>query len=195
MPNPAAGLQKGVQRWSGLRHFLSEQFISYHGCTRIRRIDPSKNCIFSKAGLRTASSKAQQPPKSRSLPSTSSKPSAPPQAGKFVSIPRNPALRPFAQSLALRPSPTLLYQVHSQTNFTVGCYLVGGILVIVSVINFYNEYLHPLERTWAFIPTMMAGVCLVMLCLGLWVIRRVRHFKKPLPPLFFVCFKANADIV
>ena len=174
IPNVAAGLQKGVGQWSGLLRFFSAQSNLYHPCTKVRHNDPCKYRILNKTSLRTASSKPQQPLKSRPLPSTSPKSSNTTKPGKFVSIPRNPAYRPFAQSLALRPSPTLLYQVHSQTNFTVGCYVVGGILIIVSVINFYNEYLHPLERTWAYIPTMMAGLCLAMLCLGLWVIRRVR---------------------
>lgn len=180
MPNAAAALQKGVGRWSGLRQFLSEQSIPYHPCTKTRRIGPCTNRIFSKTSMRMASSKAQQPPKNRSLLSTPAKPTTPPKPGKFVSIPRNPAYTPYAQSLALRPSPTLLYQVHSQTTFTVGCYVVGGLLIVMSVINFYNEYLHPLERTWAYIPTMMAGVCLAVLVLGLWVIRRVRRFETPL---------------
>lgn len=174
--NAAAGLRKGVGRWSSLRHFLSEQLIPHHVCKKTQLIDPYANRIFSKACLRNASSKAQQPLKGRSLPPTPAKPSMPPKPGKFVSIPRNPGYHPFAQSLALRPSPTLLYQVHSQTNFTVGCYILGGILVVVAVINFYNEYLHPLERTWAYIPTMMGCICLVMILLGLLVIRRVRLF-------------------
>lgn len=177
MPNAAAGLQRGVRRWSGLLHFLSEQTIPYHACKIFRRMDPCKYHISNKFSLRRASSKAQQPQKSRSLPSTPAKQPTLPKPGKYVSIPRHPAYRPFAQSLAMRQSPTLLYQVYPQTNFTVGCYIVGGVLVFVSVINFYNEYLHPLERTWAYIPTMMAGICLAMLCLGLFLIRRVRQFQ------------------
>lgn len=188
MPNAAAGLQKGIRGWSGLRLFLSEQSVQFHVCTKPWRFDPCTNGILSKTGLRAASSKAQKPLKSRSLPSRPAKPSTSPKPGKFLSIPLNPAYRPFAQSLALRPSPTLLYQVHSQTNFTVGCYIVGGILVIISVINFYNESLHPLERTWHYIPTMMAGLCLAMLVLGLWLIRRVCPFGT----LFF---EINADVV
>lgn len=182
MSSAAAGLQKGVGRWSGLLHFLSEQTNPYHACTKIRHIDPYKYRISNKPSLRSASSKAQKPQKSRSLPSTPAKHTTLPKPGKFVSIPRSPAYRPFAQSLAIRQSPTLLYQVHSQTNFTVGCYIVGGILVVVSVVNFYNEYLHPLERTWAYVPTMMAGVSLVALCLALLLIRRVRRFR-PAPLL------------
>lgn len=191
MPNAAAGLQKGVGRWSGLLHFFSEQTNPFHACTKIQRIDPCKHRFSNKPSLRTASSKAQQPLKSRSLPSTPAKQLPLPKPGKFVSIPRDPAYRPFAKSLALRQSPTLLYQVHSQTTFTVGCYIVGAILVAVSVINFYNEYLHPLERTWAYIPTLMAGVCLVMLCLGLWLIRRVRRLQIPL----FFFLEANPDVL
>lgn len=177
----ANALHKGVGRWSGLRHFLSEQSFSYRPCTKIRRIEPLSNHPFPTTSLRMASSKAQQPAK-KPIPVKVATP--PPKPGKFISIPqsRNPAYTPFAQALALRPSPTLLYQVHSQTNFTVGCYVVGGLLIVVSVINFYNEYLHPLERTWAYIPPMMAGVCLVMLGIGLWVLRRVRQFGKK-PPL------------
>ena len=189
MPNAAtAGLQKGVRRWSSLRHFISEQSIPLHARTQIRCNGPCTNSIFSNTSSRMASSKARPPPKSRSLPSTPAKTSTPPRPGTYVSIPRNPAYRPFAQSLALRPSPTLLYQVHSQTNFTVGCYIVGGILIVVSVINFYNEYLHPLERTWAYIPTMMAGLCLAMLVLGLWLIRRVRRLRPPF-------LETEADVV
>ena len=177
MPNVAAGLQNGVRRWSGLLHFLSEQTTRYHVCKIFRRIDPCKYHTSNKSSLRMASSKVQQPQKSRLLPSTPAKQSTLPKPGKYVSIPRNPAYRPFAQSLAMRQSPTLLYQVHPQTNFTVGCYVVGGLLVTVAVINFYTEYLYPLEPTWAYIPTLMAGICLVILCLGLFLIRRVRRFQ------------------
>lgn len=180
MSSIANALHKGVGRWSGLRHFLSEQSFPYRPCTKIRRIEPRPNRIFPTTSLRMASSKAQQPAK-KPIPV---KAATPPKPGKFISIPRsgNPAHTPFAQSLALRPSPTLLYQVHSQTNFTVGCYIVGGLLISMSVINFYNEYLHPLERTWVYIPIMMAGVCVAVLLLGLWVLRRVRQFGTP-PPL------------
>lgn len=181
MPNAATALHKGVVRWSGLRQFLSEQSSPYRKFTKAQRIDTRSNRTFSTTSLRTASQKAQQPWKNhkpQSIPAKPAKPLKPLSVSRF----RNPsAYTPFAQSIALRRSPTLLYQVHSQTSFTVGCYLVGGVLVAMSVVNYYNEYLHPLDRTWAYIPTLMACVCLAILLLGTWVIRRVRLFK-PHPP-------------
>ncbi len=183
MANAASALPKGVGRWSGLRSFLSQQSFSYSQRTKTQRTQHCLNRNFSLTSLRLASPKTQRSPNKKSLPALPAKPAKPenpPKSGKLGLLPRarNPsAYTPFAQSLALRPSPTLLYQVHSQTSFTVGCYVVGGVLVALAVINFYNEYLHPFERTWAYLPTMMAGVCLAVLILGLWVIRRVCSFE------------------
>lgn len=174
MSNAAAALYKSVGQWSGLRQFLAQQSFPIHFCTKTQRVPSRPYRFFSTTSLRFASPKVQPSPKNRSRVPSATRTITPPKPGKFVSVPRNPSYTPFAQSLANRPSPTLLYQVHSQTNFTVGCYIVGTAIVVMAVFNFYTEYLHPLDRTYAWVPVIMAAFCLAMLALGLWVIRRVR---------------------
>ena len=57
------------------------------------------------------------------------------------------AYQTVGQSLALRPSPTLLYQSPSYSMFFIGYYLLGGFCLVYAVINFRMHYLNPVPGT------------------------------------------------
>ena len=57
------------------------------------------------------------------------------------------AYQTVGQSLALRPSPTLLYQSPSYSMFFIGYYLFGGFCLVYAVINFRMHYLNPVPGT------------------------------------------------
>lgn len=97
-----------------------------------------------------------------------------PEESASAALPSNlPAYESFAQHLASRQSPTILYQSDSHTWFIVSCYLVGGFCIAWAGINFWNQYLYPLEGTPPSLSRMIGVICIGMLALGCWFIVRV----------------------
>ena len=68
------------------------------------------------------------------------------------------AYQTVGQSLALRPSPTLLYQSPSYSTFFIGNYLFGGFCLVYAIINFRMHYLNPVPGTpeWVRRPELFA---------------------------------------
>lgn len=80
----------------------------------------------------------------------------------------------FADTLALRSSPVLLYQSPSHVVYITGCWLLGGFCMTWATFNFYSQYLDPIKGTPGWIPVLMGGVCVAMVCAGTWAIFGVR---------------------
>ncbi len=78
--------------------------------------------------------------------------------------------RSFAETMALRPSPTLLYQAPSHTVYIVGSYVIGGFCLAYAGFNFYSHYLLPPEGLAPWVPIAFGGVCVFMTCFGTWLI-------------------------
>ncbi|KAI9823901.1 MAG: hypothetical protein M1832_002219 [Thelocarpon impressellum] len=70
--------------------------------------------------------------------------------------------RSFAEKLALKPSPTLLYQAPSHTLYVVGSYAFGLFCLSYAGFNFYAHYLHPPPGLSPWIPVAFGGVCFAM---------------------------------
>lgn len=92
------------------------------------------------------------------------------------SPPRGPAAhyRSFADTLALRSSPTLLYQSPSIVVFTVASYAFGGFCLAYGGWNFYTTYLNAPEGLSKWVSLGMGAVCVAMSCFGTWMILGVR---------------------
>lgn len=114
-------------------------------------------------GRQWANQKARVTPMVKTTSKTVAPASLPPQA-----------YRSFADTLALRPSPVLLYQSPSHAVYVTGCWLLGGFCMTWATFNFYSQYLDPIKGTPEWIPVLMGGVCVAMVCAGTWAILGVR---------------------
>ena len=127
-------------------------------------------CFSKSTSVQLASKKT---PKARPQPKTPisqrppSKPTtinSPPAQGPTTQY------RSFADILALRSSPTLLYQSPSQVGFTVACYAFGGFCLAWAGWNFYATYLYAPEGLSKGISVGIGGACIAMTCFGTWLI-------------------------
>lgn len=128
---------------------------------------PRPRCMFSTSCARSAGKKKLRP--SSKNPSVTSKP-VPTLPQVTVKV---PSYRPFAETLALRQSPTLLFQASSHLSYTIGYYGLGVFCFAWAGINFYTQYLYPPEGIGATIPVVIGGVCIFMVFVGVYFIRRV----------------------
>lgn len=104
---------------------------------------------------------------------TSNSPSKPAQVVLSAIPPKTQAYTSFGDTLALRPSPTLLFQSSSHIGYLVGCYVLGGLCFGYSAINFNTFYLHPPEDVWKPIPIFICGLCAFMVGVGIFFFYRV----------------------
>jgi hypothetical protein len=172
-----------LQLWqTSLRRTLSPQ-----QSTRALRwrsqliIEPCFKCRFSTSTRTFAQKKAvplQRPPKVTFSPG---KPT--------LSTPRKPAAyESLSEKLALRSSPTLLYQASSYNHYIIASYMVGGFLISVAAFNAQTpEFARPGDLP-AFVPVFAAVGSFMIACIGFWMCLKVRQ------PLFFVVRASSADI-
>ena len=74
----------------------------------------------------------------------------------------------YADSLANRSSPTLLYEAPSPNLYITGCYILSSACFAYAGTNFYNTYLNPPEHLSTWIPVMVGGVCIAVGLFGVW---------------------------
>lgn len=163
-----------LKRRSLLRSALSSQPLFRNSC--LRAVLP-QSCPFATSFPRSAPKKARSAIKNPKIPATAvSKPVARPASSPATSVQESKILhtyRSFAEKLAGRQSPTLLYQASSHKGFTMGSYALGAFCWAYAGINFFNEYLHPPAGVMSWIPIMFGTLCVIMTGFGTWFIRRV----------------------
>lgn len=155
-----------LKRRSLLRSALSLQPLLRNRC--LRAVPPHQSCPF-------ATKKARSALKNSKIPATAV-PVARPAPSPATSVQESKILqtyRSFAEKLAGRQSPTLLYQASSHKGFTMGSYALGAFCWAYAGINFFNEYLHPPAGVMTWIPIMFGTLCVIMTGFGTWFIRRV----------------------
>jgi len=76
----------------------------------------------------------------------------------------------FSESLARRPSPTILYEAPSPYLYITGCYVLATACFVYAGFNFESTYLHPPEQIGYWIPIAVGGVCVAMAFFGVWSI-------------------------
>lgn len=148
----------------------------------VRSVPPHQSCPFATSFPHSAPKKARSALKTPKILVTAvSKPVARPASPPATSVQKSNIIqtyRSFAEKLADRQSPTLLYQASSHMGFTIGCYALGAFCWAYAGINFYNEYLHPPPGVMNWIPVMFGTLCVIMTGFGTWFIRRV-SFNMP----------------
>lgn len=164
-----------LKRRSLLRSPWSSQPLLRNSC--LRAAPPHQLCPFATSLPRSASKKVRSALKIPKIPAQAvSKPVARPASSPATSVQETKSLqtyRSFAERLAGRQSPTLLYQASSYKGFTLGSYALGAFCWAYAGINFYNEYLHPPPGVMTWIPIMFGTLCVIMTGFGTWFIRRV----------------------
>lgn len=136
----------------------------------------SQSRFFSRSTLfQLASKKAPKARPPAKLPATQRPPSSPTTLPKSTAL-QGPAAqyRSFADTLALRSSPTLLYQSPTQVAFTVASYAFGGFCLVWAGWNFWSTYLYAPEGLSQWVSVGMGGLCFAMSCFGAWIILGVR---------------------
>ena len=80
----------------------------------------------------------------------------------------------FAQTMAERTSPVLLYQAPPASMYILGCYTLGGMSLLFASVNFYFHYLYPVDGTPTWIPIFIGSVCVPVAIFGGLMVFRVR---------------------
>lgn len=168
-------MQRGTVR-ATLHRVCADRLTFWSYIALAQRVEPRISCNFFTVSVRLASKKA------RHASGNSHKPSKPARPVSMAFPNNSPTYKSYAQTIALRQSPTLLYQSSSHMWFISGCYLMGGFCFAWAGLNFHMNYLYPPEGTWTLLPNIMVGVCVFMTVLGGWFIRRVSYLLQNLSP-------------
>ena len=98
----------------------------------------------------------------------------------LISGSRKPAAyEPLAEKLALRASPTLLYQASSYTDYLFGCYVTGGSLLAVAWLNFQTQFYVQPGGVPSWVPAFTSFGSFMIACTGFWMFLKVRMFASP----------------
>lgn len=84
----------------------------------------------------------------------------------------------YAQTLASKHSPTLLYEAPTSNIYAITCYGVSGFCMAYGVWHFYDALLTPHPGLWWVIPYFMGGVCIFTIGAGVYVAAGVRRLVK-----------------
>ena len=94
----------------------------------------------------------------------------------LVSGPRKPAAyEPLTHKLALRTSPTLLYQASSYTNYLFGCYAVGIGLLAAGWFNFQTQFYVRPGGVPPWVPRFTSVGSFMIVCGGFYMLLKVRE--------------------
>ena len=141
-----------------------------------RALLPSR-CFSNPSSLRLASKRLPpaKPKHNTSRPTPTfnrpALPRAPPPSQPF----QNPIT-----TLALSPTPTLLYTAPPHTLFVVGSYFFGTFCISYAAYNFHAHYLHPPPDLAFWVPVAFGMICFGMSCLGTWLLLGPARWVIPL---------------
>lgn len=106
-------------------------------------------------------------------------------------LPRLPstggAYSSYADSLARRPAPTLLYRSLPMRSFTIGTYVVGFAAGLWGVHHGDLVFTHT-QGMSPLIWTAYGGLCLFMFSIALWQFQRVRHIPLLIGSQLGLCY-------
>lgn len=88
------------------------------------------------------------------------------------------AYEPLADKLAIRASPTLLYQASSYTDYLFACYAVGGSLLAVALFNFRTQFYVRPGGVPGWVPVSTSFGSILIACVGFWMILKVRRIAR-----------------
>ncbi|KAI9798099.1 MAG: hypothetical protein M1833_004996 [Piccolia ochrophora] len=171
-PTTPSCLLKAIQsgrlfpsRLNGLRYGPIGTFCRHPGI--------SPHALPKRLGSRKAFTRP--PSKSTSPQSSPTKPSTLPKGPSALLKPtasttRTAIYRTFADTLALRQSPTLLYQAPPHAGYIIGSYTSGLFCITYAGYNFIAHYLQPPVDLPGWVPIAFGFVCFFMTCMGTWLL-------------------------
>ena len=93
-----------------------------------------------------------------------------------ISRSRKPAAyEPLSDKLAIRASPTLLYQAPSCQNYLFACYAIGGGLLAAAWLNFRIQFYVQPGGVPPWVPRFTSVGSLFIACVGFWMVLKVRR--------------------
>ncbi|KAM0797793.1 hypothetical protein BDR22DRAFT_891842 [Usnea florida] len=96
-----------------------------------------------------------------------------------VSGPRKPAAyEPLTHKLALRTSPTLLYQASSYTNYFFGCYAVGIGLLAAGWFNFQTQFYVQPGGVPPWVPRFTSVGSFMIVCGGFYMLLKPQNMVR-----------------
>ena len=81
----------------------------------------------------------------------------------------------LAESLASKPSLTLLYQAPSHIVYMTTCCILGAFCITWSVFNFYGTFINPVGQPGSFVFIAMGTTIILVAAGGVAAMRRVSH--------------------
>ena len=81
----------------------------------------------------------------------------------------SPTYKSYADILALKSHPTLLYEAPSHTLFMLSSYAAGAFCLAYSGLNFYSHCLYPPEGLNIYVVYAFGGIVVFMSALGTWL--------------------------
>ncbi|KAI4156193.1 MAG: hypothetical protein LQ341_000039 [Variospora aurantia] len=133
-----------------LRPLLASRFSSQPALMQrllLRPRPPCPQCSLSSASRRWAAKQAKPPSRSSQY------------TPKPTRIPSSVTYKSFAQTLASRSEPTLLYQGTSTTIYRLGCYTVGLLCFSWSLHATFQMYSYPPSFMNRFMKSLYYGLC------------------------------------
>lgn len=150
-----------LRLWPPNLHRLSSGRLTAYNLSRpLQLVQAHLRCTFTTSSCQWAARKSH-------LSQSVSRP-----ALKSV-LPYKSSFDAYAEQLANRASPTLLYEAPSHAFYNTGWLLLGGFCLTWAIINFKHHYLHPAAGTPTFIPYMMGAACVGMMFGAGWSFSKV----------------------
>ncbi|KAL8705762.1 MAG: hypothetical protein Q9201_001108 [Fulgogasparrea decipioides] len=124
----------------------------------LKYLQASSPCLrhsFSTTLRHNVAKKARTPPKTYQPPV------------KLTKAPATNTYKPFAQTLAERSNPTVLYQSSSHTTYKVGCYSIGILMFgwVLHAVNQISNY--PPKNFPVYLKSLFYGICFIAGGMGL----------------------------
>lgn len=122
---------------------------------------PNTRFLSSSSILRAVTKTANTAKKT--APSITLKQALPKGKPSFAPTPSQPpTYQSYAQILALKPHPTLLYQAPSHTAFILSSYVTAGFCFTYAVVAFWSNYLKAPETITYWVPIAFGVICFGM---------------------------------
>jgi len=93
------------------------------------------------------------------------------------------SLLPATHKLALKSSPTLLYQARSTVLYMVGCHAISGVCFFIGGLNLWNVYIDKPEHLNTLLSNAVAGCCVAIFFLGIYNLLKVSDRDGSLYPV------------
>lgn len=155
--------RRGRPLWSCFQRCASRRQLLHSWVRSTESTMSRPRCMFATSCPQLAAKKKKKKSKSSSKPAQTGLPHLQPYQPYRIPV----------NKLALSPSPTLLFRASSHRGFLLGCYTLGGLCFCYAAINMNYFYFNPPEDIWTPLPSVIRGLAVFMVGVGMFFIYRV----------------------